>query len=112
MDNFLSIDSFSFEEVSKRFSQIDRSSGTGVVDIPAFVFRESSEALKEPITYLFNLCLTEGKLPNDWKITLVRPHYKGKGEKLDPDSYRTISVLPPIAKVFESLLAERISDFF
>ena len=48
----------------------------------------------------------------DWKEAVVRPHFKGKGDRTDPESYRPISVLPPIAKVFESMMASRIMSHF
>ena len=93
-------------------SKIDRKAGACISGIPSVIFRECSESLKEPLTFLFNRCLIDSEIPCEWKTAIVRPHYKGKGEKLDPDSYRPISVLPPIAKVFESLLADRISAYF
>ena len=35
---------------------------------------------------------------------MVRPHYKGKGDKLDPDSYRPISVFNLLPKYLNILL--------
>ena len=46
------------------------------------------------------------------KTALVRAHYKGKDNKDDPDSYIPISVLAPLAKVFESLISTAISSHF
>lgn len=61
---------------------------------------------------LFNLCLSKLTIPDDWKIALVKPLYKGKGPKDDFDSYRPISILSPLSKVFESCISERIRCFF
>ena len=51
-------------------------------------------------------------MPDEWKIAHLTPNYKGKGSKSDINNYRPLSVLPPIAKIFESLLAIRISNYF
>ena len=40
-------------------------------------------------------------LPSDWKIARVTPIFKNKGDKSDPNNYRSISVVPTIAKIIE-----------
>ena len=102
---------FNVTDVSKSLSQIDPKSSPGYCGIPSKVFKAAADELKIPITALFNLCIETNRIPSDWKIALVRPHYKGKGEKQDSENYRPISLLSPISKVFESLIASRIYDF-
>ena len=46
------------------------------------------------------------------KIAHLTPCYKGKGSKSDVNNYRPISVLSPLSKVFESLIAVRITNYF
>jgi hypothetical protein len=46
------------------------------------------------------------------KFAIVTPLYKSKGDKSDQNNYRGISVLPPLAKVFERLLANQIRSHF
>ena len=43
---------------------------------------------------------------------MITPVYKGKGKKNDVDNYRPISVLSPIAKIFEAIIGEQLSDHF
>ena len=40
---------------------------------------------------------------------LYAPIYKGKGLKSSPDNYRPISVISPLAKCFERIIADQIS---
>jgi hypothetical protein len=47
-----------------------------------------------------------------WKIAIVTPVYKGSGPKNNFENYRPISVISPIAKVFESLLALQMRKYF
>ncbi len=42
----------------------------------------------------------------------MTPIYKNKGSKSDLNNYRGISVLSPLAKIFEKLLAAQINDYF
>ena len=73
--------------------------------------RTTTDELSFPITSLLSLCLDSDKLPSDWKISLVRPHYKGKGIKQNSHKYRPISILSPISKLFESLIASVMYEF-
>ena len=50
-------------------------------------------------------------MPIEWKIAHLTPEYKGKGSKSDINNYRPLSVLSPIAKIYEHLIASRITDF-
>ena len=47
-------------------------------------------------------------IPGKWKTAIVAPLYKHKGEKTDPNNYRGISIIAPLAKVFEKILAAQI----
>ena len=54
-------------------------------------------------------------MPFEWKLAHLTPSYKGKGSKSDINNYRPLSVLSPIAKVYESLKGQihrRINYYF
>lgn len=63
------------------------------------------------LTYLINLCLVEGFFPDELKWSRTVPVYK-KGPTNMVSSYRPISVIPVLAKVFESLLFKQLYDHF
>ncbi len=46
--------------------------------------------------------------PSEWKGSLFTFLYKGKGDKLDPDNFRGISLLSVCAKVYGKLLLDRL----
>ncbi len=62
------------------------------------------------VTY-FNLIFSSGIIPDAWQVGLIRPIYKKKGELLDPNSYRPITILSCFGKLFTSILNERLSSF-
>ena len=64
------------------------------------------------LTKLFNHCIDIGKFPIEWKSALVTPLYKNIGVRSDFNNYPGISVLPPIAKIFEKILAMQITIYF
>ena len=46
------------------------------------------------------------------KLIIIIIIYKGNGSKSELNNYRPISIVSPIAKVFEALIAKRISHYF
>ena len=58
---------------------------------------------------LFNLSLTQGIVPSDWKLAKVTPIYKGKGSHSEPGNYRPISVVPTVAKLMEKLVKAQLT---
>ena len=93
-DSKFDLPKFYATDGSKSLSQIVPKSSPGYCDIPSKVFKAATDDLKVPITtFLSNLCIETSRIPSYWKIALVRPHYKGKGEKQDSENYRPISLL-------------------
>ena len=108
---------FSFHGVSsdttlKFLKEIDSSSSPGNGDVSAKVLKACAAIIAEPLTRIFNASIAKAQVSNDWKFAIVTPLFKGKGANDNCDNYRGISVLQPIAKVFEHVLAEQIVTFF
>ncbi len=70
------------------------------------------DILAIPLTELLNVCLDSDCVSDEWKISFITPIYKGKACKSILDNYRSISVLPPIDKIFEAINGEQIREFF
>jgi hypothetical protein len=106
---------FSFRKVSESdvefyLSQMSSNSSPGHNGIHPKVLKLSH--LLIPIyTEIFNSCVDNLLIPSDWKFAIVTPLFK-KGDHTDINNYRGISVLPVLAKLFEKLLAQQITDYF
>ena len=56
---------------------------------------------------LFNRVLSSKQYPNSWCIGSLKTIYK-KGNKNDPKSYRGITLLPVMEKLFTTILKNRL----
>jgi hypothetical protein len=110
-------DLFSFkptncEEVKKYIDRLDSSSSSGNCPISVKILKSCSSVLSKPLADIFNCCIAKATVTKDWKFAILFPLFKGKGLRSDCDNYRGISILQPIAKVFERILASQIVDYF
>ena len=108
MDNCFEFTPCDNETTTRLLGTISESSGPGVSCIATKVIKAASKILSPTLTQLFNQAIETCSMPSDWKSAVVTPIYKNKGPKDDVNSYRGISVLPPVAKLFEKILAEQI----
>jgi hypothetical protein len=100
------------EFVSDLFSNLSSTSGAGATGISTKILKAASLKLVPIVTKLFNEFIAYGLIPNDLKRAIVTPLYKNKGSVTEIGNYRGISVLPPIAKLFEKVLANQIVCYF
>ncbi|HKJ81868.1 MAG TPA: reverse transcriptase family protein [Ignavibacteriaceae bacterium] len=70
---------------------------------------ELRNILAEPLANLFNLSITTGHIPQDWRDADVIPLYK-KGSKVKPENYRPVSLTSIICKILESILKDAITS--
>jgi len=67
---------------------------------------------KTNVLLLFNLVLQNAQVPNRWQTSIVIPIYKGKGQdKTDPSRYRSISLIPVVAKLIKKVVLHRITTY-
>ena len=60
---------------------------------------------------LFNFIFDTGFLPEAWLAGKICPIYKNKGDKLNPDNYRPITILSCLGKLFTAVLNNRLTKF-
>ena len=100
------------EEVENLISELSENSGPGYSAIPTKLIKATAKSLSPFISGLFNKCLIESKIPDDWKMAIVTPLFKNKGSETDVNNYRSISVLSPIAKLFEKVIYKQMFGYF
>ena len=97
-------------DVYRLLINLDTEKATGHDGIGNRLLKEASVPIAEPLAELFNFCLSLGHFPAEWKIAQVLPMFK-KDDRLLPNNYRPISLLPCISKIFEKLLFDHIFAF-
>ena len=72
---------------------------------------EASYPYLEPVwTRLINKCLESGRIPNEWRKSVIKLLYKGKGDTSNPESYRGMALESVGFKLLTRLIAQRMSD--
>jgi hypothetical protein len=76
-------------------------------DFPLF-YKKLSRVLAPKVSFLFRKLIRKGSFPHSWRVSRVTPIPKGA---VSPDvaKYRPISLTPIICKVFEKLVAHKLS---
>jgi hypothetical protein len=62
------------------------------------------------LNLIFNLSLSEGKFPDDWKKARVSLIFKS-GNREECGNYRPISILSVISKIFEKIVFDQLSQY-
>ena len=78
--------------------------------IPTKILKEFKTELSEPLSDMINVSFNKGIFPDFLKVANVIPIHK-KGEKLDPNNYRLISLLSNISKLYEKAMRIRLTNF-
>ena len=75
------------------------------------ILRNLADLLCESLSWIFNLSIASCTFPEQWKIAKVIPIFKNRGKSSDPGNYRPISLLHPVARIFESRLADSLKNY-
>ena len=97
-------------ELSKEISKLPTNKAPGYDEITSKVVKLTSDYILTPLTYIFNLSLSEGIVSESFKTAKVIPIYKKKN-KYDPTNYRPISLLSIFNKLLEKLMHHRLYSF-
>lgn len=98
------------KEVKNIIDNLNTNTSTGVDGVSTKVIKCISPVLVEDLTKCINKCIEEGSFPDTLKIAKVSAIYKA-GNKIDPNNYRPISVLPVISKIFEKILYNQLETY-
>ena len=98
-------------EIRLAINELKSKRSCGPDELPMIIFKSHRTLLSAPLTFLFNLSLDSGIVPDCLKIAKVIPIYK-KGDKKSVNNYRPISLLNNINKILEKVVAKRIGKFF
>jgi hypothetical protein len=82
----------------------------GIDGISVEMLKYSSEKIKMTILALFNKIFSTGNYPKGWNLGYVSTLHKA-GNKDNPDNYRCLTIISCLAKIFGTILNNRLQEF-
>ena len=97
-------------DVSEALHSCNPTKAPGPDLIHSSLLRHCAESLALPLHTIFNKSLGESSLPDDWKDASITPIHKS-GDPLSPNNYRPISLTSQVSKIFEKIVAAKLTAF-
>ncbi|XP_071582471.1 uncharacterized protein [Temnothorax nylanderi] len=97
------------EEIVRAVRNMKLGKAAGVDGIPMEAWLYGGAAVRRALTDLLKLIWKEGKIPTEWRTSIVVPLYK-RGDKERTDNYRGISLLCTAYKVYAEILRNRLEE--
>lgn len=97
-------------EVENIIMSLKDDSAPGLDGITNKMLKKIKKYIVVPLTAIYNLSLSEGVFPNEWKMASVTPIHKS-GDRADPSNYRPISLLNAFSKILEKIVNRRLVKF-
>ena len=88
------------QNVLRLLQNLDVKKACGADGIEARFLKAGASSIAASLADLFNVSLSTGKVPNDWKCSRVTPVFKS-GDRSDPVNYRPVSLLSSVSKLLE-----------
>lgn len=105
--------SFAFRssEIQYLLNDLDPYGGTDPNGFFPLFFKGISKFLAPKLAVVFRILIRRGLFPDCWRTANVTPIPKGSSPTSRSDEYRPISITPVLSKVYERLLAKRLTAF-
>ena len=99
------------DEIFDSIKNLKNNKASGLDDIVNEHLKATVDILLPVYVLLFNLVLDHGYIPESWMLGIIKPIYKNKGDRNDPDSYRAITLVSNLGKVFTGILNSRLNFY-
>lgn len=98
------------KEIFNIIMSLNNSNSVGYDEIDTKILKLCAIHICDILAYIINLTFLCGDFPEKLKYSVVKPLFK-KGDKLDLNNYRPITLIPIIAKIFEKAMYRRLDNF-
>jgi hypothetical protein len=97
-------------EIEKFIKTLKVKDSKGYDDISNRILKKIYVSIMDALEIIFNKSLQEGIFPDNMKLSIVKPLYKGK-DKSEIINYRPVCLLPVISKILEKIVNDRVVRF-
>ena len=99
-------------EVFKLLATLKTSKATGHDRISAKLLKDSADVIAKTLTKIFNKSVLLGKFPDDMNVAIISPvHIKLEVKRRPRTIDHAVSVLFVVAKIFEKIISQQISNY-
>ena len=103
--------SISNKEIFHCIKLLKNCKSAGTDSIINEVLKAIAEEILQALNTLFNLIYNSGQYRSNWRQALIVPIFKKTGDHNDPNCYRGIALISCLAKLFNNILNERLTNF-
>ena len=104
---FNKFDPITHTEIFEAISKLKNGSSPGLDKISSDLLKKHSLTFCKPLSHIFNLCISQNKVPDAFKVAIITPIHK-KSLISALENFRPISVISNIAKTFEKILKKKL----
>ena len=98
------------DEITEAAKNLQSKSSTDANGISSSFLKNVLAAILHPVQHIFNRSLATGMVPSQFKQAKVIPVFKS-GDQDNVDNYRPISLLCSFSKLFEKIMAKRLTTY-
>lgn len=98
------------QEINSIIDSLPPKLSSGHDGISNKIIKHCKQELIHPLLNIINSSLAQSTVPSKMKIAIVYPKFK-KGDKLNPENYRPISMLPTLSKCLEKIVFNRLINY-
>ena len=91
------------DEVLKLLGNSSNSTAFGLDELDTYAIKLVKEEITPALTHILNLSISQGKFPDDWKMSKIYPIHR-KNDNLNPENYRPVAIIPVLSKVLERVV--------
>ena len=99
------------DEIKEVIKKLKNNKAEGFDNISNEYIKHSMHVCLPLYVKLFNFMFDAGITPEKWSLGIIHPIYKNKGDPQDPDSYRGITLVSCLGKVYTAIINERLNSF-
>ena len=100
---------FSPDDVLKSIRASKDSLSCGTDNMPSKVFKIAGDILAYPLSIIYNVSMSTGVVPDDWKEANITAIFK-KGSRTSPCNYRPISLTSVACSIMERCIKSKIME--